>query len=230
MESELENAFLPVHDATSNKVFYCSTCWEKYSILQGESYLIACLTLLIGGFVWVMVSPQHELARLVFHVGLFMCFLVLSTVIHEFGHVLAAFAARIKVLQVNVGLGKLLYKCHFLGIEWCFHRAPVSGFVIPGIRSTRFYRTRYFIFTAGGSLFNFLMCIVGAILFFHISLEWFTILLRSFILANLFEVVWCLIPRKVNIAGTNTPSDGLILLKLPFMSQSEIEHYIDYSN
>lgn len=87
--SEIEETFYKSY--YSDKIFYCPACWEKDAIQHGESYLIACVIVLIGGLVWVMVNPQNELAWLILQIGLLGCFTIIVAVPHELGHILAAF-------------------------------------------------------------------------------------------------------------------------------------------
>jgi hypothetical protein len=229
MESEVEEAFLPARNSSSNKTFYCPACWEKHSTQLGESYLIACAILLAGGLTWVLAQPQNELAWLVFQSGLFLCFTALLTLPHEVGHVLAAFATGAKVFQVNIGVGSIVYQCMFGGIEWRFNAIPIRGFVVDGIKSRKLYRIRQFLITLGGPMANLLLAIIGLVLLYCTSSMWTAALMKSFIAANVFGVIWTLVPRKVNVGGGSTPCDGLALLKLPFMSKSAIELGIESS-
>jgi hypothetical protein len=228
IESEIEEAFLPVRKPhSSDKIFYCPACWEKGSTRHGKSYLTAYIIVLVGGLVWVMASHQNELAWLIFQIGLFGGFTALVVVPHELGHVFAAFITKAKVFQVTIGLGRTLYNRDFWGIEWKFCAIPICGFSIIGISNRRFYRTRSFLTTLGGPLVNFLLIFVAMILLFNISLPWLLAVVRSFLVANIFVLLFGLLPRKVNIAGTITPSDGLALLITPFMSQSKINQKIE---
>jgi hypothetical protein len=226
LESDNKEFFLPVRNSHET-IFYCPACWEKRSTRLGESYLIACVAILVGGFAWVLMRPQNELAWLTIQSGLFACFVALNAVPHEVGHVLAAFAARAKIFQANIGLGRVLYKRDFWGIEWTFRAIPICGFVVTGIPSRTFYRTRSFLISLGGPLMNCFLTIAAMIVLYGVSLPWLAAMIKSFIVANIFDLVYCLWPRKVNIAGTNTPSDGLTLLTTPFMSKLKIDQEIE---
>jgi tetratricopeptide (TPR) repeat protein len=223
--SEIEEAFQKSY--YSDKIFYCPACREKDAIQLGESYLIACIVVLIGGFVWVMANPQNEFAWLIFQAGLFLFFTAIVAIPHELGHVLAAFAARAKIFQVTIGLGRTLYKHDFLGIEWKFCAVPICGFVIPGISSRNFYRTRSFLISLGGPLMNCFLGVAALIALFHISSPWLAAVIRAFMAANIFVLLYGLLPRKVNIGGRSTPSDGLTLLTIPFMSKLKINQNIE---
>jgi len=174
-----------------------------------------------------MASPQNEFAWLIFQTGLFWCFTTLVVVPHELGHVLAALMTKAKVFQVTIGLGNILYKHDFLGIEWKFCAIPICGFTIIGIGNRRFYRTKNFLTTLGGPLVNFLLGVVALIILFRVSSPWLLAVLKPFLAANIFVLLFGLVPRKVNIASGNTPSDGLLLLSVPFMSELKINQEIE---
>jgi hypothetical protein len=211
----------------SDGKFYCPACREKDAIQQGESYLIACVIVLIGGLLWVILSPQNEFAWFVFQVGLFGFFTIIAAAPHELGHILAAFVTRARIFQVTIGLGRILYNRDLWGIEWVFRAIPICGFTIIGFNSRKFYRLRSFLVTSGGPLVNCLLIFAAMVLFFHIFSQWLLAVIRAFIAANVFELLFNLLPRKGNLAGKITPSDGLIMLTLPFMSELRINQEIE---
>lgn len=223
--SEIEEAFLKSN--SSDEIFYCPACQEKKSTHLGESFLISCPIVLVGGFVWVISRPQNEFAWLVFQAGLFLCFITITTLPHELGHVLTSFAVKAKVSKVTIGLGRILYKRNFLGIEWIFCAIPICGVTHVTIGDRKFYRTRSFLISSGGPLVNFFMLAVAMILLFHNSSPWFSAVIKAFIIANIFELVHNLLPRKINFAGKSMSSDGLTLLNVPFMSRANIDKEIE---
>jgi hypothetical protein len=225
--SEIEDAFLK--SDISDEAFYCPACSEEKSIpIQlGESFLIACPVLLIGGLVWVITKPQNEFAWLVFQAGLFMCFIAITTLPHELGHVLASFAVGGKVYKVTIGLGKILYKRKFLGIEWEFGAIPICGVTYVTIGDRKLYRTRSFLISSGGPLVDLFMLVAAVTLLFYISSPWLLAITRAFLIANMFELAHNLLPRKINFADKSMSSDGLTLLNIPFMSKSKIDKEIE---
>jgi hypothetical protein len=224
--SEIEETFHKSY--CSDKIFYCPACQEKNATQHGKSYLMACVIVLIGGLVWVMVSPQNEFAWLVLQTGLFGCFNTIVAVSHELGHILAGLMTKAKIFQATIGLGRTLYSRDFRGIEWKFCVIPICGFTIIGFNNRKFYRMRSFLMTLGGPLANCFLIFVGTILLFHISSPWLLALIRPFLAANIFALLFSsLLPRKANFAGTNMSSDGLMLLTIPFMSKLRIDQEIE---
>jgi len=194
---------------------------------QGESYLTACIIILIGGLVWVMASPQNELAMLIFQSGLCVCLENILIPLHELGHIFASLMTKGKIFGVTIGIGRTLYSRDFWGIKWKFCAIPICGFTITGHKSKRFYRLRRFLTTLGGPLVNFLLILVAIILLFNISSPRLLSVIKLFIAANMLALLFGLWPRKVNLAGIITTSDGLTLLTVPFMSKSKIEQEIE---
>lgn len=226
VESEIEEAFLP-GGPSSDKIFYCPVCSEKVSTQQGESYLTACIIVLIGGLAWLIASPQNELALLIFQAGLCVCFANIAMVFHELGHILAGLMTKAKILQVTIGIGKTLYSRYFGGIEWKFCAIPICGFTIIGYKKRKFYRTRRFLTTLGGPLVNCLLIFASVILLFHISSPWFLAVIKPFLAANILVLLLSLWPKKAYLAGSIMASDGLTLLTIPFISKSKIDQEIE---
>jgi hypothetical protein len=223
--SEIEESFQKSY--YSDEIFYCPACREKNAIQLGDSYLKACIIVLIGGFIWVILSPQNEFAWLVFQAGLLMCFTLILSVPHELGHSLAAFLTKANIFQVTIGLGRILYKHDFWGIEWVFRAIPICGYTLIGFNNKKFYRLRSFLVTLGGPLANCFLIFAATILLFHVSSSWLLAVIRPFIAANVLVLLFNLLPRKCNFAGTITPSDGLTLLTVPFMSELRINREIE---
>ena len=124
-ESGPEEVFVPISKSYEIvKKFHCPECSENYSVINGESYLIACIAVLIAGSVWAFFYPHNDMAWLTFEAGLAASLLGLAALAHEIGHILAAFTMGHKVFQVTIGFGRQLYKRDFLGMQWQFSRDP----------------------------------------------------------------------------------------------------------
>jgi hypothetical protein len=223
--SEIEEVFLKSY--YSDKIFYCPECWGRDVIQRGESYLIACVAILIGGLVWVIIRPQNEFAWLIFQMGLFLSFISVVAVPHELGHVLAGFMTKAKILRVTIGLGRTLYKRDIFGIEWEFCAIPICGFTSAGFNNRKFYRLRSFLVSLGGPFMNLMLGVAALFVLFSISSLWLAAVIRAFIAANVFQLLYNLLPRKGVFAGTLTSSDGLTLLTAPFISESKINQNIE---
>lgn len=225
--SEIEEAFQK--SFYSDRTFYCPVCLKKNAIRNGESLLIAFLILFILGLLWVTITPQNEFGRLVLQAGLFMFFIPVVIVLHEFGHVIAAILTKTRIYYVTIGLGETSYKRKFLGVEWIFCKLPVCGFTYVGTTNRKFYRLRSVLITLGGPLMNCLIAIAATIALLSISSPDISATIKSFIAANIFELLYSLTLKKWHISGQPIPSDGLSLLKEPFMSKSEIDRNIEGS-
>ncbi|MBN1392036.1 MAG: site-2 protease family protein [Sedimentisphaerales bacterium] len=187
----------------------------------------ASLIVLAGGFIWAILSPRNEFPRFVFEIGLIGCFINLLSLPHELGHVCAAFITRVRIFQVTIGVGRLLYKRELWGIDWKFHAVPFCGLTLTGFDNKKFYRFKKILVSLGGPLANCLLIIAGIILLFYVSSQWFSTILKAFIVANAAELLFNIVPRRDSFYGTIMQSDGLSLLTVPFMSESQINHEIE---
>jgi hypothetical protein len=213
----------------SATLFYCPSCQENKSIQLCDSFFKAGITAMVTGFIWVIFSPQNDFAWFFFQSGLMLCFINLLTLPHELGHTITAFLTGANIFQVSVGMGKILFKCDFLGTEWILHKIPFSGYTLMGFDNNKFYRLRNFLVYLGGPLVNFLLIFLPVPLLFILTSPWLLALSKSFIMANIYVFLHSLYPRKFFSSGMYSQSDGLSLLTIPFMSDEEINQQIETS-
>jgi len=200
---------------------------EDKIVQLGDSFFKAGMIALVIGFSWVIFSPQNDFAWLVFQTGLMLCFINCLSLLHELGHTIFAYLTGAHIFQVSVGMGKVLFKFDFLGIEWIFHKVPFSGYTSMGFTVRKFYRLKNFFVSLGGPLINFLFVFIPIPLLFILNSPWLLALLKSFIIANIFDFFHSIAPRNVDISGSTYPSDGLRLLSLAFLSESQINQEIE---
>ena len=76
-------------------------------------------------------------------------------VVHEFGHLIAGRLMGLRIVELNIGFGKILWQGNFCGIHFILRWLPFSGHVhhLLSDSTTRFAN---FIFIAGGPLANLL--------------------------------------------------------------------------
>lgn len=231
LESNKKDNFLKLKSLHySYKVLYCLQCAEEIITKREKSKLIASTIILFGGLIWsIITNRENEYAWLFFQGGLFLCFTTLLVLPHELGHVIAAVMVRAKVFEVSIGIGKTLFKRKFLGIEWNFHIIPTCGYTNLGICSRRLHRTRRFLAVSGGPIAHCLLIYVAIVLSYGVSSPWAIAIGNMFILANLYVFFGSILPRKTYLSGKKSPSDGLLLLTEPFMSNSKIDEQIEWS-
>jgi hypothetical protein len=86
----------------------------------------------------------------------------LHILLHELGHLLAAWALGFSLHKLQVGVGALVYSRSFANgftLEWRLW--PVGGFMFATHPSTRNFRVRQFLFVAGGPFMDAVILVVG---------------------------------------------------------------------
>jgi hypothetical protein len=207
----------------SDTLKFCPKCYGKRHAVFSDSFIAACSILLLAGVLLAVF--KHEF--LIFQAGLLALFLPLSVITHELGHAIAALLLKAKVLRIHIGCGKFLNDFNFCGIEWKFYSLPVSGCVYTCILNRKFYRIRSFLISLCGPVLNLIIALTALIMLFLISSYWFSVFIKPFIAVNIYSFVYSLLPTERLVDGKEVPTDGFILLTVPFMSNAKIDKEIE---
>jgi hypothetical protein len=147
----------------------------------------------------------------------------LCILIHELGHLAAAYFMKMDLRKLQVGTGSVLYSGALPGglrLQICVR--PHGGFMSATPRTNRWFRTRYSIFVAGGPLADFIFLYAAyqiiARVFGGLAVG-FVDSPTGFVLSLFFcwhavTTISGLIPRKVLIDGRAHWTDGYWLLRL----------------
>lgn len=151
-----------------------------------------------------------------------------ALLIHEGGHVIAGLMVKFRILEIRLGTGPLLFSTNLGHCRLYLHALPVTGWVKASPQEFAWYRIRNMILTAGGPVAS------AAILLLVVSFPPWISRVDSNLnrLSELFGVmVVCasgyvfltsLIPRSYKLYGQVVQSDGLQLLRVPFLSEEEM--------
>ena len=157
--------------------------------------------------------------------------LVPLIVMHELGHALAAIILDVKVSKIVIGVGEIIRKFQIFNI-WCeIAQFPIGGMVVPHQKSFEFFRLKHFLISFAGPLTHILL---GLVLWktsftfkWYITPDLFVDAKSCLITANsalLIGNLWPYSVREFDANGIESElwSDGLQLLKTPFMTDREI--------
>ena len=156
-------------------------------------------------------------------------------VMHELGHASVAKLLDVKVSKIAIGVGKTIGRFQMFNIPCIIAQFPIGGIVELYQKSFEFYRLKYFLIVFAGPLTQILL---GLLLWMtQLKFKWyltqygFIDLIQCLTIANLSLLIGNLLPysqQKVNENGIETEfqSDGLQMLKAPFLSDREIANSI----
>jgi len=208
----------------------CPPCYEERRAFYQKRFVEAmCAIILIGVLLWSRNLVQVAFIPISVAVGFF--FTILLTPLHEFAHALTAVALNLRVYSIEIGwFGKRLVQFYVGRCSFEVKRLPLGGMTYVAHPSPNWIRTKEFLVVAAGPLLHCVLLyltwhVIDSTDYADWTPEWVTWLLVAFALANAFEIVLNLWPKRYRSAIGDLPNDGLALLKLPFMTQEEIDLY-----
>jgi Zn-dependent protease len=161
--------------------------------------------------------------------------LVPLLVMHELGHASVAKLLGVKVSKIVIGVGKTIGSFQIFNIPYIIAQFPLSGMVELYQKSFEFYRFKHFLISFAGPLTHILLALL--LWKTQLSFKWYltqdafidlisclTIANSSLLLSNL----WPYSQQEVNEHGIETElqTDGLQMIKAPFLSDREIANSI----
>jgi tetratricopeptide (TPR) repeat protein len=189
---------------------------------------------MIVGTILVSIWPEERIGWIFLNIYLLFPLMdFLTTVFHELGHFLAArWLKGIRVIQVFIGAGEVFRQFLLFGVKWeiRYNYLLTGGANIFICYSERFYRFKIFLIIACGPLMNLLL-ILGLMQFPQKIIlsplpHTYLYLGTVFYVANLWTLLITLFPKHCTVDGRNLPSDGLAMLKIPFMGKQAIKEEI----
>ena len=161
---------------------------------------------------------QEDIGKVIVFVILLLVFYKIGIVIHELGHLLAAYMVNLTPKRFILGRGHEVLRFNRSGVMYQLNSNLNSGIVLSVYKNLDFYKIKNVIYAFGGPGIN--LIITAIILFFYgfkfpeylidVSI-WHLFALSNFILA-----VINLIPISSNSLIGETSSDGLSIIQVIF--------------
>jgi tetratricopeptide (TPR) repeat protein len=161
-----------------------------------------------------------QVAYLGFNLLLSFVLLKLAIGIHEAGHLLFATFAGATPRRMILGHGHKIVEGKYKGIKIVLNSNFNSGFAYASFKNLKSIRAKLLVYISGGFLSNF--AIAGFFLLladfsgFSKGIQLSTIV----VLTNLFGGIAALVPHYFNYNGMRLYSDGLAILRIPFLKRS----------
>jgi len=161
--------------------------------------------------------------------GLVLVLSALLSLPHEFAHAAVARALGMHVYRIRIGTGRMIWKSNVAGVDLRVHAVPWSGgLTMYAPSSTRGVRLRRALVAIGGPALHgallTLMVVLGTgdparlLSGLHIAFD--------FTAANIYLLVLNLVPWRAPAMDGIFESDGLVLLKAPFLRGGELDSFL----
>ncbi len=193
------------------------------------------LTFTIIAYLYLTSSPKEFIFSLisVYWIQFVAIELAIAPLIvmHELGHAFAAVLLDVKVSKIVIGVGKTIGRFKIFNTIYEIAEFPIGGMVVPYQKSFDFYRIKYFAIGFAGPLTHILLSLLLSKISFdfkwYITSDIFVDIKSCLATANsslLIGNLWPYSIREVDANGSESElwSDGLQLLRTPFMSDREI--------
>jgi tetratricopeptide (TPR) repeat protein len=160
IESGIQGAFYASTTSTGITQKLCPVCWKKQQSRHDLEWLwisgaIALLAVL-SVFTEVELSDE-SFSWFLLNLFLVQMAMLLSIVPHELGHAAAAKLLGMRLYQVLIGYGNVVFRRELGGVEFQIKSVPVAGAAVAAYPSGRWIRTRQFLFAFAGPLTNLLL-------------------------------------------------------------------------
>ncbi len=230
LKSTLPELFLPGRIDQQRAGLLCPKCFAELSAERGKWLVQAmCLTVVIGGLLWARGLQHVGLIMASFACGFF--FTVLLTPLHELAHAVTAIALGMNVHSIVIGwFGKRLFSFRVGRCVIEVMRVPLGGLTYTSHRGTRCTRLKEFLVVAAGPLLHVVLLVLAGFVVARAgefgawsgSVVWLGIV---FGMANAFEIALNLWPRRFAVPFGELASDGLLLVRLPFVPDEQLEQW-----
>jgi hypothetical protein len=216
---------------SGENIICCSNCFNKKTQGSYKATLLLSIIQLLLGIVLIFYSPEERTGWFLLNLFLMALFSVFMIIPHELGHVLAAKSIGTYVVGVVIGLGKTVLLKRYWNVSWEFKSLPAGGITIPLILNVDKYRSKLFFIVLGGPLINLFTIFIllvfypGTVLYSGLFKPQLSFV-SAFFWANIIDLLYNLLPIQVNTNLGKIGSDGLNMIKLPFMSQEAVEHCV----
>ncbi|WP_421877516.1 tetratricopeptide repeat protein [Marinoscillum sp.] len=154
---------------------------------------------------------------------IFLIGLKFAVLIHEMGHLLFAQFVGGTPRRMILGKGHKVAETRFKGVKIILNSNFTSGLAYAAFDNLKLIRLRLLSYTSGGFLTNFF---IASILFLAFDLSTdasdgiqFS---SAIVFANLLTGISVLIPHYSSYQGLRLYSDGLSLLRIPFLKKSNL--------
>lgn len=214
---------------TSSRDLRCITC-EQSELSKAGPWLGPGVRLL-AGLLWPLPllaltgQPQYLQPLLIVAVVASLLVLLVPTAIaaHELGHALAACLLGLEVARVDIGHGPAVAHFELGGVTIQLNARPLSGGVSIGASSLRLLRARVWLMTLMGPAANAALLVLTLLWWHSLQALVNPLVLLLWVIINSVMLYVALWPVRTVAQGRVRLSDGLALMKIPFLRREQLK-------
>lgn len=147
---------------------------------------------------------------------------------HELAHGLIGWLLGARIFEIRIGAGPVVWEKQKGATLFSLRRYPLGGICNLSFPQRRAIKLRYFFSIAAGIVMSGSIALILRPYYNEQRLVTGIALIEMLVLVNAFEVINNLIPRKVNVSGVTTFSDGGHLLHILTGRQSGADYHMSY--
>ena len=221
LESERADLFRIVNRFWGRQASVCPACFEEEELKTDKLVVWSFFIIGIVGVPLTLWRPTHAIGIILVIFSIAQLGALISTILHELGHIIAGLMAGFRVFGVEIGKGRIVYEFFFGGLLWRIRTLPFGGCAYGAPRSADLYRIRNLIFVLGGPLVNaILLCVAISLLRFDDQLNSTpfdgTMPFLLFALVNAALLLYSLWPHG------QPPNDALLMWRIFRMKDAKI--------
>ena len=118
--------------------------------------LLACAFTFSGFGAGVVAEHGLALSEILACIGA-LAAMTIATIVHELGHLFAAYLVKFPVSRIRIGQGKFLYAFEALGTTWQFHASLSDGMMFYFINKLRFLKYKMVFIALCGPLSSMML-------------------------------------------------------------------------
>jgi tetratricopeptide (TPR) repeat protein len=211
----------------------CPACFAKN---DHRTNFILMWIFFISGILSLPLIPNDSTRGFgiaLLNISIFQVLGLISTIFHELGHAVAGRLVGFRVFVIEIGTGRVA--CEFLlgGLRWRIRSIVFGGLTYAFPCNANFYRLKAFALVLGGPVTNAILLFIS-IKFLSLDQFFESTAFKGFVpmvllaLCNLTLLIFSLWPYTTNSAAGKIPNDGLLLLKMAQITNTQIEGILSY--
>ncbi len=168
------------------------------------------------------------------NIAVIQLWVLFSTVVHELGHAFAGRIMGMRVFDIEIGKGRVVFEFMLGGFRWRFRSAPFGGIARSLPYTAKFFRIKKCFTVLCGPLANAVLLFI-AIKLLPLDDFWKPTIFNGFVpmlllvLSNVILLLFSLWPSMVTSSAGKLPSDGLQLFwKIWRLTKTDIKNILAY--